>query len=63
MKLSCFLIYQKPSLHYFYYNFLLKLKPLDTFGSPLGIVGLFGGKMGYLKALGGLECEIYRSVA
>ncbi|CAC9489478.1 hypothetical protein [uncultured Gammaproteobacteria bacterium] len=42
---------------------ILQVKPLDTFGSPLGIVGLFGGKMGYLKALGGLECEIYRSVA
>jgi hypothetical protein len=26
-------------------------------------VGLFGGKMGYLQALGELEFEIYRSVA
>lgn len=40
---------------------ILKVKPLDALGSPLEIVGLFGGKMGYLQALGELELEIYRA--
>ncbi len=42
---------------------ILQVKPLDELGSPLEIVGLFGGKMGYLQALGELELEIYRRVA
>lgn len=29
--------------------------------SPLEIVRLFGGEIGYLQALGGLEYEIYRA--
>ncbi len=36
-------------------------KVLDAFGSPLEIVELFGGKIGYLQALGELEYEIYRA--
>ncbi|MDC9723388.1 MAG: type I restriction-modification enzyme R subunit C-terminal domain-containing protein, partial [Urechidicola sp.] len=42
---------------------ILQVKPLNALGSPLEIVGLFGGKMGYLQALGELEYEIYRRVA
>ncbi|CAC9608543.1 Type I restriction-modification system, restriction subunit R (EC 3.1.21.3) [uncultured Gammaproteobacteria bacterium] len=38
---------------------ILQVKPLDAFGSPMEIVDLFGGKMGYLKALSELELEIY----
>ncbi|KAF3983944.1 MAG: DEAD/DEAH box helicase family protein [Methylococcales symbiont of Hymedesmia sp. n. MRB-2018] len=39
---------------------ILQVQPLNTFGSPLEIVDLFGGKIGYLQALGELELEIYR---
>jgi type I restriction enzyme R subunit len=42
---------------------ILQVNPLDALGSPLEIVGLFGGKIGYLQALGELELEIYRRVA
>jgi type I restriction enzyme R subunit len=42
---------------------ILQVNPLDALGSPLEIVELFGGKIGYLQALGELELEIYRSVA
>jgi type I restriction enzyme R subunit len=42
---------------------ILQVKPLDALGTPIEIVELFGGKMGYLQALGELEFEIYRSVA
>lgn len=41
---------------------VLQVNPFDTFGSPLEIVKLFGGKQQYLKALNGLEQEIYRTV-
>jgi type I restriction enzyme R subunit len=34
---------------------ILQVKPLDVFGSPMEIVDLFGGKMGYLKALSELD--------
>ncbi|SMN17425.1 hypothetical protein CRYPA_1687 [uncultured Candidatus Thioglobus sp.] len=40
---------------------ILQVKPLDAFGSPMEIIDLFGGKMGYLKALSELEVEIYRA--
>lgn len=40
---------------------VLKLKPIDEFGSPLEIISLFGGKEQYLSALQQLEKEIYRS--
>ena len=40
---------------------ILQVNPLDQFGSPLEIVDLFGGKKQYLKALAGLEYEIYRA--
>ncbi|PHS20680.1 MAG: restriction endonuclease [Kangiella sp.] len=42
---------------------ILRVNPLDQFGSPVEIVELFGGKMQYLKALAELEYEIYRNVA
>jgi type I restriction enzyme R subunit len=42
---------------------ILQVKPLDVFGSPMEIVDLFGGKIGYLQVLSELEKEIYRSVA
>ena len=42
---------------------ILRVNPLDQFGSPLEIVKLFGGKKQYLKALIELEQEIYREVA
>lgn len=39
---------------------ILQVKPLDTFGSPLEIAGLFGGKIEHLKTLAKLEREIYK---
>ena len=39
---------------------ILQVNPLDQFGSPMEIVGLFGGKAQYLKALAELEQEIYK---
>ena len=42
---------------------ILKVKPLNQFGSPLEIVELFGGKQQYQQALVELEQEIYRKVA
>ena len=40
---------------------ILRLAPLNQFGKPSKIVGLFGGKAGYLKAVRELECEIYKA--
>ncbi len=42
---------------------ILKVNPFDDFGTPMEIVGLFGGKKQYLKAITELEQEIYRMVA
>ena len=42
---------------------ILKVKPLDQFGTPLEIVSLFGGREQYRRALAELENEIYRRVA
>ena len=42
---------------------ILQVNPLHQFGSPLEIVGLFGGKKQYLEALTELEHEIYKKVA
>jgi len=38
---------------------VLKLKPLDTYGSPVEIISLFGGKKKYLRAVKELEEQIY----
>ena len=40
---------------------VLKLSPLNTFGSPREIWKLFGDKKGYLEAVGQLENEIYKA--
>ncbi|MCF6289166.1 MAG: DEAD/DEAH box helicase family protein [Proteobacteria bacterium] len=42
---------------------ILQVNPLDTFGTPIEILQLFGGKKQYLKALIELEREIYRDTA
>ena len=42
---------------------ILPINPLDQFGSPLEIVGLFGGKIQYQQALIETVNEIYRRVA
>lgn len=41
---------------------VLQVNPFDSFGSPMEIVKLFGGKQQYLEALNGLEKEIYKVV-
>ena len=38
---------------------ILHVNPLNQFGTPHEIVGLFGGKKGYMDALNELEREIY----
>ena len=40
---------------------ILKLDPLKKYGAPSKIVGLFGGKAGYLKAIKELEEELYKA--
>ncbi len=42
---------------------ILKVDPLATFGTPLEIVKLFGGKPGYLAAIAQLESELYQPAA
>ena len=38
---------------------ILKVDPLTTFGTPVEIVQLFGGKANYLAAIRALETELY----
>jgi len=38
---------------------ILKVNPFDDFGTPMEIVGLFGGKKQYMQALTNLEQAIY----
>lgn len=38
---------------------VLRVQPLNQFGTPLEIISLFGGKEKYLAALRGLETQIY----
>ena len=40
---------------------ILKVNPLDQFGSPVEIINLFGGKQQYLQAISELEKEIYKA--
>lgn len=40
---------------------ILKVEPLTTFGTPVEIVTLFGGKERYLAAIRELEAELYHS--
>jgi type I restriction enzyme, R subunit len=40
---------------------VLKVKPLNEFGSPIEIISEFGSKEAYLKAIKELETELYKS--
>jgi len=42
---------------------ILKVDPLKTFGTPVEILGLFGGKQAYLTALRELETALYEEAA
>ena len=42
---------------------ILKVDPLTSFGTPVEIVNLFGGKQNYLSAIEQLETELYRKAA
>ena len=42
---------------------ILKVDPLTTFGTPVEIINLFGGKKNYLTAIHELETELYLKVA
>ena len=42
---------------------ILKVDPLTTFGTPIEIVGLFGGKDAYLAAVRELETALYEEAA
>ena len=42
---------------------ILKVDPLTLFGTPIEIVGLFGGKPGYLAAIRELETALYQAAA
>ena len=42
---------------------ILKVDPLTTFGTPVEIVKLFGGKPGYLHAIRELETALYQEAA
>jgi type I restriction enzyme R subunit len=42
---------------------ILKVDPLTSFGTPVEIVNLFGGKQKYLSAIENLEAELYRKAA
>ncbi|MGA2546184.1 MAG: DEAD/DEAH box helicase family protein [Rectinemataceae bacterium] len=41
---------------------ILKLEPLTDFGTPVEIIGLFGGREQYLAAVRDLETELYNKV-
>jgi len=42
---------------------ILKVDPLTTFGTPVEIVRLFGGKTAYLTAIRELEAQLYQEAA
>jgi type I restriction enzyme R subunit len=42
---------------------ILKVDPLTTFGTPVEIVRLFGGKAAYLTAIRELEAQLYQEAA
>ena len=42
---------------------ILKVDPLTTFGTPVEIINLFGGKVIYLSAVQELETQLYKEVA
>ena len=42
---------------------ILKVDPLTTFGTPVEIIKLFGGKQSYLAAIRELETALYQKAA
>ena len=42
---------------------ILKVDPLTKFGTPMEILGLFGGKSGYLAAIHDIETALYQKAA
>jgi type I restriction enzyme R subunit len=42
---------------------ILKVTPLSTFGTPVEIIKLFGGKERYLEAIHELETQLYKQAA
>lgn len=42
---------------------ILKLDPFGAFGTPVEIIGLFGGRQSYLDAIQALEEQLYRGAA
>ncbi|GHV86283.1 hypothetical protein AGMMS50230_18910 [Spirochaetia bacterium] len=40
---------------------ILKAPPLTNYGTPAEIIGAFGGKENYLRAIRELETELYRA--
>ena len=42
---------------------ILKVDPLTAFGTPIEIIGIFGGKPAYLAAIRELESALYARVA
>lgn len=40
---------------------ILKVDPLTSFGTPVEIISLFGGKTAYVNAISELEAELYRA--
>ena len=42
---------------------ILKVDPLSSFGTPIEIIGLFGGKPAYLAAVRELEVALYQPAA
>jgi type I restriction enzyme R subunit len=42
---------------------VLRVKPINQFGTPLEIINIFGGKDKYLDAVKGMETQLYMTVA
>nr|MBA3607214.1 restriction endonuclease [Chthoniobacterales bacterium] len=42
---------------------ILKVEPMTSFGTPIEIINLFGGRPAYLEAVEELEMELYRAAA
>jgi len=42
---------------------ILKIDPFSAFGTPVEIIGLFGGRQPYLDAIQALEEQLYRGAA
>ena len=42
---------------------VLKIPPFDGLGTPLELVGTFGGKSGFMEAVHDLQSALYREAA